>query len=90
MHELKHLYIEKLRRKYELSERDYDVLYKFSHNFDDELRWEAAELLCDHYTPKAVRGGLLRASDKYQSGILYGLEDVDYVYQIIMSLKKDM
>ena len=55
MHELKHLYIEKLRRKYELSERDYDVLYKFSHSFDDELRWEAAELLCDHYTPKAEK-----------------------------------
>lgn len=55
MYELKHLYVEKLCRKYKLSKRDYDVLYKFSHSFDDELRWEAAELLCDHYTPKAEK-----------------------------------
>lgn len=55
MYELKYLYIEKLRRKYELSEEDYKVLYKFSHSIDNELRWETAELLCDHYTPTAER-----------------------------------
>lgn len=55
MHELKYLYVEKLRRKYELSEKDYKVLYRFSHSIDNELRWEAAELLCDHYTPKAEK-----------------------------------
>ena len=53
MYEFKHLYVERLRRKYELSEKDYKVLYRFSHSIDNELRWEAAELLCDHYTPKA-------------------------------------
>ena len=37
--------------------------------------------------PVVTGGGLLKPSDKYHSGILYGLEDVDYVYQIIMSLK---
>lgn len=55
MYEFKHLYVEKLRRKYELSEKDYKVLYRFSHSIDNELRWEAAELLCDHYTPKAEK-----------------------------------
>lgn len=55
MYELKYLYIEKLRRKYELSKKDYDILYKFSRSINNELRWEAAELLCDHYTPKAER-----------------------------------
>lgn len=55
MYELKYLYVEKLRRKCELSENDYKVLYRFSHSLDNELRWEAAELLCDHYTPKAEK-----------------------------------
>ncbi|MBC5745888.1 hypothetical protein FMM74_020625 [Lachnospiraceae bacterium MD308] len=52
--------------------------------------WERGAGYTGKINPIVTGGGLLRASDKYQSGILYGLEDVDYVYQIIMSLKKDM
>lgn len=49
--------------------------------------WERGVGYAGKINPVVTGGGLLRPSDKYHSGILYGLEDVDYVYQIIMSLK---
>lgn len=49
--------------------------------------WERGVGYAGKINPVVTGGGLLRPSNKYHSGILYGLEDVDYVYQIIMSLK---
>mgnify|MGYP001039246515 CR=1 FL=1 len=49
--------------------------------------WERGVGYAGKINPVVTGGGLLKPSDKYHSGILYGLEDVDYVYQIIMSLK---
>ncbi len=47
--------------------------------------WERGVGYAGKINPVVTGGGLLKPSDKYHSGILYGLEDVDYVYQIIMS-----
>lgn len=49
--------------------------------------WERGVGYTGKINPILTGGGLLRPSDKYHSGILYGLDDVDYVYRMIMSLK---
>ena len=49
--------------------------------------WERGIGYTGKINPTVTIGGLLRRNDKYCSGILYGLEDVDCVYQILMSLK---
>ena len=68
------------------------VLYKGKagsiHFGDAENKyWERGVGYVGKINPILTVGGLLRPSDKYHSGILYGLDDVDYVYRMIMSLK---
>lgn len=69
------------------------VLYKEKsgsiHFGDAENKyWERGVGYSGKINPVVSVEGLLRANDKYHSGILYGVEDVDYVYKIIMSLKE--
>ncbi len=49
--------------------------------------WERGVGYTGKINPIVTIDGLLGKNDKYCSGILYGLEDVDYVYQLIMFLQ---
>lgn len=51
----KRFLLENMQKKDELSARDYEILYRYSYDLSYELRSDVAELLCDHYTPKAEK-----------------------------------